>query len=86
MEYIYATLILDALEKEVTEENLKRIIEAAGAGAILDMPQHVPGRTAVDSHPSNLRHAPVFTSGGLQPGWGRMEGCRSGHATRYFCR
>lgn len=31
MEYIYATLILDALEKEVTEENLKRIIEAAGA-------------------------------------------------------
>ncbi|MBU7044025.1 MAG: 50S ribosomal protein P1 [Theionarchaea archaeon] len=31
MEYIYATLMLDALEKEVTEENLKRIIEAAGA-------------------------------------------------------
>jgi large subunit ribosomal protein L12 len=31
MEYIYATLMLDALKKEVTEENLKRIIEAAGA-------------------------------------------------------
>lgn len=31
MEYIYATLMLDALNKEVTEENLKRIIEAAGA-------------------------------------------------------
>ncbi|MBU6998726.1 MAG: 50S ribosomal protein P1 [Theionarchaea archaeon] len=30
MEYIYATLMLDALDKEVTEENLKRIIEAAG--------------------------------------------------------
>jgi len=30
MEYIYATLMLDALNKEVTEENLKRIIEAAG--------------------------------------------------------
>ncbi len=31
MEYIYATLMLDALNKEVTEENLKRIIQAAGA-------------------------------------------------------
>ncbi len=31
MEYIYATLMLDALNKKVTEENLKRIIEAAGA-------------------------------------------------------
>ena len=30
MEYIYATLMLDSLNKEVTEENLKRIIEAAG--------------------------------------------------------
>jgi large subunit ribosomal protein L12 len=30
MEYIYATLMLDALNKDITEENLKRIIEAAG--------------------------------------------------------
>jgi large subunit ribosomal protein L12 len=30
MEYIYATLMLDALNKEITEENLKRIIESAG--------------------------------------------------------
>ncbi|MGD2249965.1 MAG: 50S ribosomal protein P1 [Candidatus Methanofastidiosia archaeon] len=30
MEYIYATLMLDALNKEITEENLKNIIEAAG--------------------------------------------------------
>ncbi len=30
MEYIYATLMLDALNKEVTEENLKSIIKAAG--------------------------------------------------------
>ncbi len=30
MEYIYATLMLDALNKEITEENLKSIIEAAG--------------------------------------------------------
>jgi large subunit ribosomal protein L12 len=30
MEYIYATLMLDALNKEITEENLKNVIEAAG--------------------------------------------------------
>lgn len=30
MEYIYATLMLDALNKEISEQNLKRIIEAAG--------------------------------------------------------
>ncbi len=30
MEYIYATLMLDALNRDITEENLKSIIEAAG--------------------------------------------------------
>ncbi|MGC8538584.1 MAG: 50S ribosomal protein P1 [Candidatus Micrarchaeia archaeon] len=30
MEYIYAALLLDAAGKEVTEENLKNIVKAAG--------------------------------------------------------
>lgn len=31
MEYIYAVLLLHKLGKEITEENIKKIIEAAGA-------------------------------------------------------
>ncbi|MGC8676074.1 MAG: 50S ribosomal protein P1 [Candidatus Micrarchaeia archaeon] len=30
MEYIYAALLLDSLGKEVTEDNLKKVVEAAG--------------------------------------------------------
>jgi len=30
MEYIYATLLLHAAKKEITEDNLKRVLEAAG--------------------------------------------------------
>ncbi|MEM3791134.1 MAG: 50S ribosomal protein P1 [Candidatus Micrarchaeaceae archaeon] len=30
MEYIYAALLLDAVGKEVTEENLERVIKATG--------------------------------------------------------
>ncbi|MEM3483020.1 MAG: 50S ribosomal protein P1 [Candidatus Micrarchaeaceae archaeon] len=30
MEYIYAALLLDSLGKEVSEENLKKVVEAAG--------------------------------------------------------
>jgi len=30
MEYIYATLLLHAAKKEITENNLKRVLEAAG--------------------------------------------------------
>ncbi|MEM3781483.1 MAG: 50S ribosomal protein P1 [Candidatus Micrarchaeaceae archaeon] len=30
MEYIYAALLLDSLGKEVNEENLKKVVEAAG--------------------------------------------------------
>lgn len=31
MEYIYAALLLHKLGKEISEENLKRVIESAGA-------------------------------------------------------
>ena len=30
MEYIYATLLLHTAKKEITEDNLKRVLEAAG--------------------------------------------------------
>jgi large subunit ribosomal protein L12 len=30
MEYIYATLLLHKLGKEITDENIKKVIEAAG--------------------------------------------------------
>ena len=33
MEYIYATLLLHKLGKEINEENLKKVIEAAGITA-----------------------------------------------------
>ncbi|MAG20531.1 50S ribosomal protein P1 [archaeon] len=31
MEYIYASLILNKIGKEITEENVKKVVEAAGA-------------------------------------------------------
>lgn len=31
MEYVYAALLLHKLGKEITEENLKKVIEAAGS-------------------------------------------------------
>ena len=31
MEYVYAALLLHKTEKEITEENLKKVIEATGA-------------------------------------------------------
>jgi len=33
MEYIYAVLLLHNLKKEITEENMKRVLDAAGAKA-----------------------------------------------------
>ncbi|NJF25483.1 50S ribosomal protein P1 [Thermococcus sp. Bubb.Bath] len=33
MEYVYAALLLHAAGKEITEENLKKVLEAAGVGA-----------------------------------------------------
>jgi large subunit ribosomal protein L12 len=33
MEYVYATLLLHKLGKQVTEENLKKVIEATGTKA-----------------------------------------------------
>lgn len=33
MEYVYASLMLHKLGKEINEENLKKVIEAAGATA-----------------------------------------------------
>ena len=33
MEYVYATLLLHKLGKQVTEENLKKVIEATGTHA-----------------------------------------------------
>ncbi len=33
MEYVYATLLLHKLGKQVTEENLKKVIEATGTQA-----------------------------------------------------
>ncbi len=33
MEYVYAALLLDAAEKEVNEENLKKVLKASGIKA-----------------------------------------------------
>ncbi len=33
MEYVYAALLLHAAGKEITEENLKKVLEAAGVSA-----------------------------------------------------